>query len=120
MHWRKLCDIILNKILSALEGAAYLDCEALTIRVLPSCLAIFDEDGQTRKPRGAGPASVVAARMRSSWGSQMDLARNLETAEALFQDSFASYDVLPPRVEAYPVVPAVKWPSSGRLQKSSS
>ncbi|CAM4308033.1 unnamed protein product [Leuciscus chuanchicus] len=61
---------------AALEGAACEDCERLSIHVL----AIFSED--------------------HSWGSQMDLAGDLETAEARSRDSSASSDVLPPCTEA--------------------
>lgn len=39
---------------SALEGADCEHCEALPIRVLRSRLAVFDEAGQARAPRGSG------------------------------------------------------------------
>ncbi len=85
---------------AALEGAACADCEALPIRVLRSRLAVFNEAGQVRAPRGLGPASAEAARRLKSWGSQMDLSGGLETAAAHSQSSSGSSDVLTPRVEA--------------------
>ena len=45
-------------------------------------------------------ASPVARDQRSSWGSQMDLAGDPETAEARSCDSSASSDALPPCAEA--------------------
>lgn len=85
---------------SALEGADCEHCEALPIRVLRSRLAVFDEAGQARAPRGSGPASAEAARRLRSWGSQRELAGEIGTAEALSQSSSDSSDALPPRAEA--------------------
>jgi hypothetical protein len=95
---------------AALEdnGAACEHCEALPLRVLRSRLALFDEEGQPREPRGAGPASAEAARRRSSWGSQMDLSGNPEAAEAPSRDSSGSSDVLEPRAEARPAASSAR------------
>ncbi len=56
--------------------------------------------GQARAPRDSGPASAEAAWWLRSWGSQMYLLRELETAAAHSQSSSDSSDHLTPRVEA--------------------
>lgn len=85
---------------AALEGAACSECDKLPLRVLRSRLAVFDESGQAREPRGSGPAVAEAARRRRSWGSQMDLSAGHGTASASSRSSSEDSDALPPRVEA--------------------
>ncbi|CAM4608253.1 unnamed protein product [Leuciscus chuanchicus] len=75
---------------AALEGAVCANCDLMPLRMLRSRLGLFDESGQARAPHGSGPASVEAARRLHSWGSQRDLADNVETAAALSQHSSAS------------------------------
>ncbi|CAM4635653.1 unnamed protein product [Leuciscus chuanchicus] len=85
---------------AALEGAACSECDKLPLRTLRSRLAVFDQHGQAREPRGSGPAIAEAERRRRSWGSQMDLSAGHGTATASSQSSSEDSDVLPPRVEA--------------------
>ncbi|XP_056128064.1 polymeric immunoglobulin receptor-like [Rhinichthys klamathensis goyatoka] len=84
---------------AALEGTACSECDKLPFRVLRSRLAVFDEQGQAREPRGSGPAVAEAASRRRSWGSQMDLSGGHGTATASSRSSSEDSDVLPPRVE---------------------
>ncbi|XDV52010.1 hypothetical protein PO909_020792 [Leuciscus waleckii] len=59
--------------------------------MLHSRLSLLDESSQARAPRGSGPASLEAAQRLLSWGSQMELADDVEMASALSQHSAASY-----------------------------
>lgn len=64
---------------SALEGPGCAHCERLPACTLRSRLALFEEGGRARVPRGSGPASAEAERRLHSWGSQLDLAEGLES-----------------------------------------
>ncbi|KAK9959464.1 hypothetical protein ABG768_009589, partial [Culter alburnus] len=68
---------------AALEGAVCVHCERLTLRVLRSHRALFEEGAEASVPRGSGPAAAEAQRRLHSWGSQMDLAEGEETGSAL-------------------------------------
>lgn len=67
----------------SLEGAVCVHCERLTLRVLRSRRALFEEGAAASVPRGSGPAAAEARRRLHSWGSQMDLAEGGETGSAL-------------------------------------
>ncbi|KAJ7990662.1 hypothetical protein DPEC_G00302720 [Dallia pectoralis] len=73
----------------ALEEASCKHCDRLAIRTLRSRLALFQESGSVRVPRGSGPAAAEARRRLTSWGSQADLACGSETASAISRSSSA-------------------------------
>ncbi|XP_073720453.1 uncharacterized protein [Misgurnus anguillicaudatus] len=59
----------------------------MPLRTLRSRLALFEEGGEPRVPHGSGPAAAEAGRKLRSWGSQLDLADELETGLPLSQPS---------------------------------
>lgn len=118
----KLCVMCLGVELavSAFEGADCQHCEKLTLRMLCSCLSLFDESGFARDPQGAGPAAAEAAWRTHSWGSQMDLSVGLETGpRALSPPLPEGSSVLSPVSEARPVASSTQR-ESPMLQCSSS
>ncbi len=66
-----------------LRVAAESLCERLSLRMLYSWRALFEEGGFTSIPRGAGPAFAEVERLLCSWESQMDQVGGIETGEPL-------------------------------------
>ncbi len=100
---------------SALEGDCP-HCVRLSMRMLHSRRALFEEGALASVPHGSGPASAKAERRLKSWGSQMDLAERLETGSS-FSPSF------PARSSAHSLEmkPILKWfPPEWWLALSSS
>ncbi|KAI5102599.1 hypothetical protein C0J45_7951, partial [Silurus meridionalis] len=64
---------------SALEGVECSHCSRMAMRTLRSRRALFE---RSSLPRGSGPALSEAKRRRRSWGSQADLAAELESDES--------------------------------------
>ncbi len=71
---------------SALEGDCP-HCVRLSMRMLHSRRALFEEGALASVPHGSGPASAKAERRLKSWGSQMDLAERLETGSSFSPSS---------------------------------
>ncbi len=62
-----------------LEEAICVHCEHFFVRKLCSSLSLFSrKEGQLSVSRGSGPAVAETRRRMSSWGSQTDLADELE------------------------------------------
>lgn len=71
---------------SALEGAGCVYCEQFPLRNSFPCLVVFEkkESAQAHAPQER------VSRLLHSWGSQMQLGEDLETASALSQHSTSS------------------------------
>ncbi len=63
---------------TALEGADCLHCVRLSMRMLRSRRALFEEGALASVPHVSDPAFAKAGQHLKSWGSQMDLAESLE------------------------------------------
>ncbi len=64
---------------NVLEGAICVHCEFFAMRKLRSRLSLFSrKEGQPSASRGSRPTVAEARRGMSSWGSQADLADELE------------------------------------------
>ncbi len=62
-----------------LEGAICVHCEFFSMRKLRSRLSLFSrKEGQPSASRGSGPTVAEARRGMFSWGSQAELADELE------------------------------------------
>ncbi len=61
------------------EGAICVHCERFSMKKLRSRLSLFSrKEGQPSASRGSGPATAEARRRMSLWGSQADVADELE------------------------------------------
>ncbi|XP_026054609.1 NLR family CARD domain-containing protein 3-like [Carassius auratus] len=72
---------------SALEGADYLHCKRLPLRMLRSRRALFEEGAFTSVPHGAGPASVEAEQQLHSWSLHLDLVEGMQMGKSLSSSS---------------------------------
>ncbi len=71
-----------------LEGAICVHCERFSLRKLRSHLSLFlRKEGQPSASRDSGPTVAEARRRMKSWGSQMDLADELEMELSLSHES---------------------------------
>ncbi len=62
-----------------LEGAICVHCELFSMKKLCSCLSLFSrKEGQPSSSHDSGPTAAEAWRRIKSWGSQLDLADELE------------------------------------------
>lgn len=104
---------------SALEGADCPHCERMSVRLLRSRRALFEEGAFASVPRGAGPASAEAERQLHSWGSQVDLTEGMETGESLSPSTSARSGAQSLESEARSAVPSTQGEGS-TLRLSSS
>ncbi len=71
-----------------LEGAICVHCEFFSMRKLRSRLSLFSrKEGQPSASRGSGPTVAEARRGMFSWGSQAELADELERGLSLSRSS---------------------------------
>ncbi len=62
-----------------LEGAMCVHCERFSMKKLRSRLSLFSrKEGQPSASRDSGPTATEARRRLKSWGSQLDMADELE------------------------------------------
>ncbi len=74
-----------------LEGAICVHCELFSMRKLRSRLSLFSrKEGQPSASRGSRPTVAEARREMSSWGSQADLADELESGLSFSRSSAAN------------------------------
>ncbi len=74
-----------------LEGAICVHCECFSMRKLRSRLSLFSrKEGQPSASRGSGPTVAEARRRMSSWGSQAELADELERGLSFSRSSAAN------------------------------
>ncbi len=74
-----------------LEGAICMHCELISMRKLRSRLSLFSrKEGQPSASRGSRPTGVEAQGEMSSWGSQADLADELERGLSFSRSSAAN------------------------------
>ncbi len=74
-----------------LEGAICVHCELFSMRKLRSRLSLFSrKEGQPSASRGSRPTVAEARREMSSWGSQADLADELERGLSFSHSSAAN------------------------------
>ncbi len=74
-----------------IEGAICMHCELFSMRNLRSCLSLFSrKEGQPSPSRGSRPTVTEARRGMSSWGSQADLADELERGLSFSRSSAAN------------------------------
>ncbi len=70
------------------EGAICVHCELFSMRKLRSRLSLFSrKEGQPSASRDPGPTVTEARRRMKSWGSQADLADELERELSLSHES---------------------------------
>ncbi len=70
------------------EGAICVHCELFSMRKLRSRLSLFSrKEGQLPASRDSGPTATEARRRMKSWGSQADLADELERELSLSHES---------------------------------
>ncbi len=70
------------------EGAICVHCELFSMRKLRSRLSLFSrKEGQPSASRDSGPTATEARRRMKSWGSQADLADELERELSLSHES---------------------------------
>ncbi len=73
---------------NVLEGAVCVHCERLSMRKLRSRLSLFSrKEGQPSASRDSRPTVAEARRRMKSWGSQLDLADELERELSLLHES---------------------------------
>ncbi len=73
---------------SVFEGAICMHCELFSMRKLRSRLSLFSrKEGQPSASRDSGPTATEARRRMKSWGSQADLADELERAFSFSHES---------------------------------
>ncbi len=78
-----------------IEGAICVHCELFSMRKLRSRLSLFSrKEGQPSASRGSRPTVAEARRGMSSWGSQADLADELERGLSFSRSSAANEDEL--------------------------
>ncbi len=66
-------------ICDVLAGAICVHCERFSMKKLRSRLSLFSrKEGQPSASRNSGPTVAEARRRMKSWGSQVDLADELE------------------------------------------
>ncbi len=71
-----------------LEGAICVHCERFSMKKLRSRLSLFSrKEGQLSASRDSGPTVAEARRRMKSWGSQVDLADELERELSLSHES---------------------------------
>ena len=104
---------------SALEGADCPHCLRMSVRMLRSRRALFEEGAFASVPRGAGPASAEAERRLHSWGSQVDLVEGMETGQSLSPSTSARSGTQSLESEARSAVPSTQGEGS-TLRLSSS
>ncbi len=76
---------------NVLEGAICVHCEFFSMRMLRSRLSLFSrEEGQPSASRGSRPTVSEARRGLNSWGSQAELADELERGLSLSRSSAAN------------------------------
>ncbi len=74
-----------------IEGAICVHCELFSMRKLRSRLSLFSrKEGQPSASRGSRPTVAEARREMSSWGSQADLADELERGLSFSRSSAAN------------------------------
>ncbi len=74
-----------------LEGAICVHCECFSMRKLRSRLSLFSrKEGQPSASRGSRPTVAEARRGMSSWGSQAELADELERGLSFLRSSAAN------------------------------
>ncbi len=74
-----------------LEGAICVHCECFSMRKLRSRLSLFSrKEGQPSASRGSRPTVAEARRGMSSWGSQAELADELERGLSFSRSSAAN------------------------------
>ncbi len=70
------------------EGAICMHCELFNMKKLRSRLSLFSrKEGQPSASRDSGPTAAEARRRMKSWGSQADLADELERELSLSHES---------------------------------
>ncbi len=73
---------------NVLEGAVCMHCERFSMRKLRSRLSLFSrKEGQPSASRDSRPTVAEARRRMKSWGSQVDLADELERELSLSHES---------------------------------
>lgn len=101
--------------------AACNHCEHLSLRMLRSRLALLEEADQACVPCGSGLASAEAAQHLKSWGLQMELAEEVETAPALslsyLQVSALAFGIWKPALRLLPSRARARCSSSPVLRK---
>ncbi len=80
------------------EGAICVHCELFSMRKLRSHLSLFSrKEGQPSASRDLGPTATEARRRMKSWGSQADLADELERELSLSHESAGNESKNAPR-----------------------